>query len=225
MVLSTESRESAFRNALKESYRFTKQKQFDNAFKSVAKANLFLPPFTDQFNYLDALLQIKEAQASIISREKNPDYLAYLIYSLESFALNIARDLIQFPHLSSFYYRKENKYSPCSDNFHDSIEINPEEDDLQNIALKKLGIFPNREKFYADYLKFIYEDLLEIYGIPPNYNKDSINKIINNMNTNYESFYQLIHVFSEDLHKKPLDYLSYRIYEFIDLLIKKYSSL
>jgi|WetSurMetagenome_2_1015567.scaffolds.fasta_scaffold00571_18 hypothetical protein len=223
MTLTHESRDIEFKNALKESYQFIKKKEFDNAFKSIAKANLFLPPFDDQFNYIDALLQIKEAQVSVISRDKSPDYMAYLIYSLESFALNITRDLIQFPHLSSFYYRKEIKYSPYTFNSTDSEEINFDKDDIQDIALKKLGIFLHREEFYRDYLQFIYEDLLEIYGIPPKYNKDSINKIISNMNTDYESFDQLIFGFSEELHRKSLGYLNYKISEFIDRLIKKYS--
>lgn len=121
-------REKLFKKAIDESYTYWRRKDPENAFKAVAKANLYLPDFNDQFNYLFDLMKIKDMAAVICEIDKNPDYEAYLIFSFETHALGIARDLIAFPHLSGFYYRKKIQFSPYTYNADDHSEISSDDE-------------------------------------------------------------------------------------------------
>ena len=172
--------------------------------------------------YLGNLITIKDRQAGICIKEKNPKYDYYLIYSLESFALDLARDLVGFPHISGFYYRKKIQYSPYYDDGCDSLEICPDTDGDLFISLKHLKIFPQREEMYKEYLDFVYNQLPVIYGISPKYNEESIKRIFDAKLLNSEEWNELIFRFPDELLKKSIAHIPYEINKFVTKLLKKY---
>lgn len=216
-----EEREKLFKEAIDKSYTLWRKKDNENAFRAIAKANLYLPDFTDQFNYLFDLMKIKDMSAVICKTDKNPDYEAYLIFSLETHALDIARDLLPFPLIPGFYYRKKVQYSPYSYNAYDNFEISPEDDEGWNLALKELNLFKHRKEMIDEYLKFIYEELPIIYGIPPEFNEETM-KSIKFGTDEWNKYY---HRLASKLNNKPIDFIPYEIYNFIIKLIKKYHDL
>lgn len=215
-------RKLLFEQAMQEAFDLWRNKDYDKAYKAVSKANLSIPDFDDQFEYLFALSKIKGMQSTIIACEKKPDYSIYLNCCLESFALDIARDLVSFPHLSGFYYRKKTpQYSPYDDNGNDNTEILPDEDSELTISLKKLNLFKNRKIFFEEYLNFIYNDLPAIYGIPDKYTKEYIDSVFANMAKNHNAWIEM-NMVSENLKRRELSTLSFEIYNFVNKLIVKY---
>lgn len=206
--------------ALSDSY--VKNKDFENAFKELRRATIFVNRPTEQFEYLWKLRIIYEKSAEICFKEKKPHYEEYLIFSLESWALEIARDLVAFPHLSGFYYRKKIQASPYCDDGYDSLEISPDEDSDMDISLKHLKIFKNRKEMFHEYLNFIYNDLPVIYGIPSKYNEESINRIFDAQELNSEEWNDLIFIFPEKLNKQSITKLTFEINRFVTNLLKKY---
>ena len=225
--------EDGFNLSLKLSDSFLKSKDYDNAFKSLAKANLLLSTYSahsfDAYErgiYIGNLIKIKDRQGEICIKEKNPKYDYFLINYLESFALDIARDLVSFPHISGFYYRKEIQYSPYSDNDgYDSLEISPDEDTNLYVALKKLKIFQWRKNIFKEYLDFIYNELPIIYGISPKYNQESIKRIFDAQELNSEEWNDLVFIFPDKLNKQSITKLTFEINRFVTNLLKKYYDL
>jgi hypothetical protein len=215
---SNEERDKLFKEAISESDICFKHKEYDNAFKALAKATLILSAYTglaseayDQGKYLLNLMAIKERQAEICLKDKRPNYESYLIFSLEAFALDIANDLVPFPHLSGFYHRKEIQYSFNPDDLGDKMEL----------TLKEFKIYDHRKEFFDEFSKFIYVDLPLIYGIPPNFKKDTLSRVLDSLHKHFND-YEEIMKYSEDLHKKNISIIPYKIYDFVSKLIKKY---
>jgi hypothetical protein len=200
---------------------YLQNKDFENAFKELRRATLFVNRATEQFEYLWKLKTIYEKSAEICIREKSPHYEEYLIYSLDAWGLEIVRDLVSFPHLSGFNYRKQNQYSVYTYNAYDNFEIDPDEDDDMNVALKKLNLFKNRKALFEEYNKFIYNELPRTYGIPQKYDDDSTSKLISNMSANYDEYQNLL-IFSNELKSKDISYVNVEIHDFVAKLIKKY---
>lgn len=219
MNISNEERENLFNEAISESDTLLRQKEYDNAFKALAKANLIISNYTglaseaeDQGRFLLNLVTIKERQSSICIKDKRPNYESFLIFSLEAFALLIANDLVSFPHLSGFYFRKESQYSFDPDDLGDEMEL----------ALKGLRIYDLRKEMFDEFTKFLYDELPLIYGIPSNYEKDSLSKILDAPLNKHIIEFEGIKKYSEDLHKNHISIIPYRIYDFVSKLIKKY---
>lgn len=194
--------------ALSDSYH--KKKDFENAFKELRRASLFVNNPTEQADYLWKLRIINENSAIICFNEPKPKHDFFLIYYLVAFALDIARDLTFFPHLSPFFYRNKNQFSP--DNGDD-------EDDDINMSLKQLNIIKYKKEIFREYNNFIYNELPIIYGIPLKYNEDSLSRILSSVNT--DEFWSLIN-FSEELHNKSIDIIPYKTYDFVSTLLKEY---
>jgi hypothetical protein len=200
---------------------YLRNNDFENAFKELSRANQLINPKTGQFNYLWNLQTIYERSAKICITDKNPHYSEYLIYYLQSFALDITRDLVGFPIIRGFYYRKKIQYSPYEYNEDDNLEIDPDSDDDMDIALKKLNLFKNRKAMFEEYNKFIYDELPRIYGIPPEYDKDTVAKIFDKPSTHPDAWRKLMD-FSQELTKKDLSYIYVEIINFVTKLIEKY---
>jgi hypothetical protein len=212
-----------FELLIKLSESYLKSNDYDKAFKSTNEANLCLRYFSnDPFMYLFNLMKIKEKQAEICIKEEFPKYDLYLIFSLESFALDIARDLMGFPHISGFYYRKKIQSSPYCDSGYDSPVISSDKDDSMDIAFKKLNIFQWRKEIIKEYLNFIYNDIPVIYGIFPKYDEESIKRIFDAMELDSEEWDDLVRVFPEVLHNKSITNLTFEINKFVTNLLKKY---
>jgi hypothetical protein len=226
--ISSDEIDKLLKEAISVSDVFIKSKEYDNAFKSLAKATLLINSSTGLFSgtyergiYIGNLIKIKDRQAEICIKEKNPKYDYFLINYLESFALDIARDLVSFPHISGFYYRKEIQYSPYSDDFgSDGLEISPDEDTDIYVSLKKLKIFEWKEDILKEYLYFIYNELPVIYGIPPKYNQESINSIFNGNDRKEHD--EMIFEMPEKLNNRSITIISYEINKFVTNLLKKY---
>jgi hypothetical protein len=219
--VSNEERDRIFKEAFSESDTFIKSKEFDKAFKSISRANLYLPYYSnDPFMYLFNLMNIKEKQAEICIKEKSPKYDFYLIYSLESFALEIARDLMGFPILSGFNYRKEKQFSPYyEDGGCNCLEVCPDEDDDLFISLKKLKIFQWREEFFKEYLDFLYNELPKIYCIPSDFNERTRKE---SERWDVEVRFSRFFVIPEELKKQSIGTIPYEVNKFITNLLKKY---
>lgn len=216
--ISNEEIEKSFKEAISESDSYFKHKEYDKSFTALAKATIIISNYTglaseayDQGKYLQNLIAIKDRQSSICMKDKRPNYESYLIFSLESFALDIANDLVPFPHLSGFFHRKEIQYSFNSNDLGDEMDL----------ALKGLKIYDYRKELLDEFTKFLYDDLPLIYGIPPNFRKDTLSKVLDPLNKHINE-YEEIMKYSENLHKKNISIMSYEIYDFVSKLIKKY---
>jgi len=226
--ISFEERETLFKEAISECDSFLKSKEYDKAFKSVAKANLLLGTYAANLSdtyelgrYLQNLIKIKDRQADICIKENNPKYDYFLINYLESDALWIANDLICFPHLSGFFHRKKIQFSPYSDDFgSDSLEISPDEDTDVYISLKKLKIFQWRKDILKEYLDFIYNELPIIYGVPSDFNEGTLSEALHKWSIN--ETHVLISLLPEELNKKAIGTLPYEINKFVTKLLRKY---
>jgi len=190
---------------------YLKNKEYDEAFKTINRASFFVNKPTDQFEYLWKLKIINEKSADICYNEKNPKYDFYLHYQLIGFTLDIARDLTAFPHLYPYYFRKKNQYS-LDDN------------ECIDLALEKLKMLKYKKTIFTEFNNFIYNELPIIYGIPIKYDEASVRKIFDNMSTNYNEFSELIE-FSEKLKTKSLDIISFKTNEFVTGLLKRFYDL
>jgi len=208
-----------FKAALNESDAYFRQKENSKALKALTKASLFLPKATSGTGYLSDLIQIKDRSIRICAKDENPNYEAYLIFTLEAHALDILRDLSGFPYLTGFYYRKNIQFSPYRDDRNVSINMPPDEDDFMDIALKKLSLFKNRKEMFKEYMDFIYNELPIIYGIPANFKEGSLRRI--SPVKNHEKL-QILKRLEYDLHKKNLSAIVFEIHDFIVKLLKKY---
>ncbi len=218
--LASKERDEIFKGILSESYNFMKRKDYENAFKSTSKANLFLNCFTDDpLLYLLNLSKVRGIQADICFNEKPAHFDYYLVFYLESFAIDIAKDLLSFPFHYGFYYRKEIQATIFSDYCNENMEISLDEDDNFSIALKKLNIFQFRNEIGKEYNNFLYEELPSIYGIPSGFNKNTLKE---SDNWQVEERINLISVLPEVLKKKSIGVLPYEINKFVTQLLKKY---
>lgn len=191
---------------------FYKKKDFENAFKELSRATLYVNKPTEQPDYLWKLRIIYEKQAEICINEPNPKYDFFIIYYLVAFALDIARDLTSFPHLHPFYYRKSIQYSP---------DYGDDEDDQLNLSLKHLKILKHKKNILHEYKNFTYNELPIIYGIPIKYSEDSVKRIFNSMSTNQDEYFGLMS-FSEELRGKSIDIIPLKTYDFVSKILKEY---
>lgn len=198
--------------AIASSDSFYKNKDFDNAFKELTRARLFVNKPTEQPDYLKKLRIINEKYAEICINEPKPNYDYFLIYYLVAFALDIARDLTSFPHLSPFYYRKRTQYS---------LDCGDDDDDQLNLSLKKLNILKHKKVILHEFNNFIYNELPIFYGIPIKYSEDSVKRIIKSPSTNRDEYFDLMD-FSEELTKKSIDIIPFEIHEFVSKLLKEF---
>jgi hypothetical protein len=219
--ISSEERDQIFKQALSSCDGFIKSKEYEYAYRAISKANLYLPYFrNDPFVYMLNLGDIKDRQAEICIIEETPKYDLYLIHSLESFALEIVRDLMMFPILAPFNKRKKIQYSPYYEDGCDSLEICPDKDGDLFISLKKMKIFQYREEMFKEYLDFIYTDMPEIYGIPSDFNDKTLNELLDKRDIN--TLYVLEALLPEKLNKEAIGTIPYEINKFITNLLKKY---
>jgi hypothetical protein len=223
--IEQEERSSSFRAAIKESNSFLLQKDNKSALRACRKASLYLPDPSDQFDYLCDLSELRNLQAKICITYKNPHYKTFLIHSLEAFALEIAKDLLLFPAMAPFYYKKKIQASPYVVNPDDNIDLSPE-DTGWNLALKKLNLFRYRKAIIEEFNEFIYEDLPLIYGIPHKYNDEELlERISSTYKTKYKAYKDWLYLnytVANKLSNKPLNYLTYEIHKFIKKLLEKY---
>ena len=200
---------------------YLKNNDFENAFKELQRANQLINQRVGQFDYLWNLKTIYEKSAEICIKDKNPHYSEYLIYYLQAFALDIIRDLTGFPTIPGFYYRKKIQYSPYEYNAYDNLEIDTDEDDEMDIALKNLNLFKNRKEMFEEYNKFIYDELPRIYGIPPEYDEYAVHKIFDKPTTHPDAWRKLMD-FSQEITNKDISYIYVEIINFVTKLIEKY---
>lgn len=228
--LSFDEGEKLFKEAISESDTYFKLKEYEKAFRSLAKANLLLGTYLghssdvyERGHYIQNLIKIKDRQGEICIKEKNPKYDYYLIHYLESFALDIANDLISFPHISGFYHRKKIQSLPYSEDFgSDSLEISLDEDTDVFVSLKKLKIFQWRKDILKEYLDFVYNELPIIYGISPKYNQESIKRIFDARDLNSEDWNDIVFIFPQKLNNQSITILTFEINRFVTNLLKKY---
>lgn len=178
----------------------------ENAFKSLAKASMFLPDFNST-DYLSDLIKIKDRSANVIEHDKNPNYEAYLIFSLESYALDNARDLSMYPMTRIFYEHKDNKFDYDPNNIGDFMEV----------SLKKLGIYDLREEMFGEYNKFIFDELPLIYGIPSGTNEELSRRMALGPKHWLPYYHDICRI-----PRESLDLIVYKIHDFIIHLLKKY---
>ena len=82
-------------------------KKSDEAFQAIGRASLLVTNLADKFDYLSKQIIIFDKSAHIcFYGQKTPRYADYIVYVIPAFILEICRDAIAFPLLSSFYYRK-----------------------------------------------------------------------------------------------------------------------
>jgi len=205
-------RTKLFDMAIAMSDSFYKKKDFENAFKELIRATLYVNKPSEQPEYLWKLRIIYEKQAEICINEPNPKYDFFIIYYLVAFALDIARDLTSFPHLNPFYYRKGINYNPDSGD---------DDDDQLNLSLKKLNILKFKKNILKEYGNFIYSELPIIYGIPIKYDEDSVKRIFDSMTTNPDEYFGLMS-FSEELKAKSIDIVPFKTYDFVSKLLQAY---
>jgi hypothetical protein len=225
--LCSEETQKLFKNIISESGTFLKKKEYDKAYSTLNKASLLISKTISKFPevyergiYYGNLITIKDKQGDICIKEKNPNYDYFLIFYLESFALDIARDLNCFPHLSGFYYRKESQFAPYSDDFGSvSLEISTDEDNDIFVSLKKLKIFQWRNEILKEYLDFIYTELPEIYGIPSDFNKGSLSEILDKRT--YDVIF-ITQTLPDYIGQKAVGRVPFEINKFITNLLKKY---
>jgi len=189
---------------------YKKIKEFDKAYKTLARASLLIQNPTDHFNYLWNLRLIKEKSAEIVFEEDNPHYDLYLIFFFEEFALDLARDLTGFPSCAHFYYRKKIQYSP---------DYGDDDEYYHNIALKKLNIYQYKQEIVSRFMDFVYNELPLIYGIPPKYSEDEANRIYKEMGPEWR---EMVRFSYEELKKSPIDIVPVKINEFVRNLLQEY---
>lgn len=223
--IDQEERSLLFREAIKESNSFLRQKDNKNALRSCRKASIYLPDPSDQFDYLCDLSELRNIQAKICITYRNPHYKSFLIHSLEAFALDIAKDLLLFPSMAPFYYKKKIQSTPYLYNPDDNSDLSADATGW-DLALKKLNLFRYRKEIIEEYNEFIYEDLPLIYGIPHKYNNEELlERISATYKTKYKAYKDWLYLnytVANELANKPLKYLTYEIHKFIKKLLDKY---
>jgi hypothetical protein len=220
-ITLTGERTRLFNESISKSDSYYKRKDFKNAFKALTKATLFVDNSAVQHDYLSKLVKIKNRLANICISEAKPHYESYLILTLEVFALEIAKDLVLFPHLSRFYKKKKNQFSPYCDDVYNDLEIPLDKDGDMDVSMKKLNIFNHRKEMFNEFNNFIYNELPNIYGIPQKYCEDSVNKIMDPHFRNHAEYSELMK-FSEELHQKSIDIIPETIHDFTAKLLKMY---
>lgn len=225
--LSSEENQKLFKGIISEGNILLKHKEYDKAYKKVSEASLLIantisrcPDAYERNIYYGNLIKIKDIQGDICIKEKNPKYDYFLIFYLESFALDIARDLNSFPHLSGFYYRKELQYAPYSDDFGSiSEEISPDKDTDVFVSFKKLKIFQWRNDILREYLDFIFAELPIIYGIPSDWNKNSLSEILEKRPCDVRYLAQTL---PDEIGQRAIGRVPFEINRFITSLLQKY---
>lgn len=223
--IQQEERSLSFREAIKESNSFLRQKDNKSALRSCRKASIYLPDPSDQFDYLCDLSELRNIQAKICITYRNPHYKSFLIHSLEAFALDIAKDLLLFPSMAPFFYKKKIQSTPYLYNPDDNFDLSADATGW-DLALKKLNLFRYRKEIIEEYNEFIYEDLPLIYGIPHKYNNEELlERISATYKTKYKAYKDWLYLnytVANELANKPLKYLTYEIHKFIKKLLDKY---
>lgn len=223
--IQEEDRSKIFRQVIKESNSLLRQKDNRSALRACRKAALYLPDPADQFDYLYDLMELRTLQAKICITYKNPHYKSYLIHSLEAFALEIAKDLLLFPSMAPFFYKKKIQSSPYLYNPDDNSDLSADAAGW-DLALKKLNLFRYRKEIIEEYNEFIYEDLPLIYGIPHKYNNEELlERIAATYKTKYKAYKDWLYLnysVANELANRPLKYLTYEIHKFIRKLLDKY---
>ena len=153
------------------------------------------------------LIKIKDISANVIEHDKNPNYEAYLIFSLESYALDNARDLSMYPMTRIFYEHKDNKFDYDPNNIGDFMEV----------SLRKLGIYDLREEMFREYNKFIFDELPLIYGIPSGTNEELSRRMALGPKHWLPYYHDICRI-----PRESLDLIVYKIHDFIIHLLKKY---
>jgi hypothetical protein len=225
--LSSEETQRLFKGIISESEILLKNKEYDKAYKKANEASLLIAKTISKFPdvyergiYYGNLVNIKDIQGEICIKEKNPNYDFYLIFYLESFALDIANNLNNFPHLSTFYYRKEIQFGPYSDDFGAiSEEISPDEDTDVFVSFKKLKIFKWRNDILKEYMNFIYTELPEIYGIPSDFNKNTLSEFLEKRP---DDVILLVQTLPDHIGQKAIGRVPFEINRFITNLLQKY---
>ncbi len=191
-------------------------KQGDKAFRTIHRALLLVMNFSNKFDYLWKQKIAAEKSANIcLNGQKKPQYADYIHYEIVAFILEIARDAIGFPHLSSFYHRK----NIC---FKDGwgFEVNKDFDN----ALENLKISTHKKDLLNDIYNFTFNELPLKMGIPKEYFNEKVFEPFFNLTDNFDKNYlqrRNLMEASEIFKNRPFEEIGI-IQEFASIIVKKY---
>lgn len=192
-------------------------KQGDNAFKTISRCMPLVTNFKNKFDYLIKQKIIAEKSAKIcLSGQLKPQYSDYIYYEIVAFILEICRDIIAFPHLSRFFYRK----NICFNN-----EWGFETNEHFVTALEDLRITKYKKELLNDIYNFTFNDLPLKMGIPKKYlNQQTLDSFFDNFELNYLPRQELMKV-TESLNNVSLDVIVVIIHRYTTTLVNMYYDL
>jgi hypothetical protein len=191
-------------------------KQSDKAFSTIRRALLLVTNFSDKFDYLWKQKVIAEKFANIsLNGQKNPQYAEFIHYEIVAFILEIARDVIAFPHLSGFFHRKH----IC---FNDGWCFEGNED-FDN-ALEDLKISRHKKELLNDIYNFTFNELPIMMGIPKEFFHKNVLEPLRNLSEDHKTNYpkwRKISEASKIFNNRPFEEIG-TVYEFSSTIVKKY---
>jgi hypothetical protein len=191
-------------------------KQSDKAFRTIRRALLLVTNFSDKFDYLWKQKVIAEKFANFsLYGQKNPQYAEFIHYEIVAFILEIARDVIAFPHLSGFFHRK---YICFNDGW-----CFEENEDFNN-ALEDLKISRHKKELLNDIYNFTFNDLPIMMGIPKEFFHENVLEPLRNLSEDHKTNYpkwRKISEASKIFNNRPFDEIG-TVYEFSSTIVKKY---
>lgn len=142
---------------LKLSDNYLKVKESDKAFRTIQQASFLIMNIRDDFDFLWKQGEVTDKFANICyNGQAKPMYSDFLHYTFVSFILESARDLLLFPSLAPFYYRKkicyENNWGLDSDTVDD--------------ALNDLNIFEYKKDLVKNINDWTFYKLPILMGVP-----------------------------------------------------------
>lgn len=175
-------------------------KKGDRAFKTLQRARNLVTNFDNKFDFIQKHKVLAEKSAAICFYGQNkPKYADYLYYEIVSFALDIANDLCNFPHLTGFFYRKNIPYTEDW-KFSDNENFNK--------ALEGLNIHGYKQELIRDVYEFSFNDLPLKMGIPSEYLKEDLLEPLANLIDDYDANYpewEKIRIFKDEFTKRHFD--------------------
>lgn len=192
------------------------RRENDNAFVTTGRAALLLN-WNNAFDFLMKQGFIYRKQAEICLNEIRPDYHNFLYFRIIDFIIGMTRDLVaSAPSFSTFFYERKLYLKK-------KIKV-LEEDENLNDALFTLKISNFKNEILNEIYAFTFNELPLKIGIPENYFKEDIWKILSKEKLTTQkgsSDWTEFMVWYLDFHKKPFTELSI-IHDFVANLLQKY---